>query len=132
MMFQFPEKVIEKACWPYRQVSLGCDADHQKGFEGHQDVLEGVPGIGEEEDEHLVLDVKVEALDVDEEGDDEEDVDDGEGDEGVVEGGLHLRPEEDQDGRQVPHHPHYCHHGQANLRKPITMMTFELRMRERE
>ena len=106
MMFQFPEKVNEKACWPYRQVSLGCDADHQKGFECHQYVLEGVPGIGEEEDEHLVLDVQVEALDVDEEGDDEEDVNDSEGDEGVVEGGLHLGAEEDEDCRQVSHHAH--------------------------
>ena len=100
---------------PYRQVSLSCDADHQKGFKGHQDVLEGIPEVGDEEDERLVLDVEVESLDVDEEGDDEEDVDDGEGDEGVVEGGLHLGTEEDQDGGEVPDHPNDRHHWHAHL-----------------
>ena len=100
------KKLFDESDWPYRQVAFSCDADHQEGFKGHQDVLEGIPGVGEEEDEHLVLNVKVIALDVNEEGDDEKDVNDGEGDEGVVEGGLHLGAEEDEDRRQVPHHPH--------------------------
>ena len=65
--------------------------------------------------EHLVLDVEVEALDVNEEGDDEEDVDNGKGDEGVVEGGLHLGTEEDQDGGEVPDHPNDRHHRHAHL-----------------
>ena len=37
----------------YCQVTLGGDAHHEEGLEGQQDVLEGVPEVGEEHDEHL-------------------------------------------------------------------------------
>ena len=68
------------------QVALGGDAHHQVGLESHQDVLEGVPEVGEEEDEELVVEVEVEPLDVDDDRQDEEGVHDGQGDQSVVEG----------------------------------------------
>ena len=74
------------------QVALGGDAHHQVGLESHQDVLEGVPEVGEEEDEELVVEVEVEALDVDDDRQDEEGVNDGQGDQTVVESRLHLWP----------------------------------------
>ena len=46
----------------YGQISLCGDAHHEKGLEGHEDVLEGVPHVGEEHDEHLVVQVQVESL----------------------------------------------------------------------
>ena len=44
------------------KVSLCSDAHHQEGLEGHQDVLERVPQVGEEHDEHLVVKVQVKSL----------------------------------------------------------------------
>ena len=46
----------------YGQISLCGDAHHEKGLKGHEDVLEGVPHVGEEHDEHLVVQVQVESL----------------------------------------------------------------------
>ena len=46
----------------YGQISLSGDAHHEEGLEGHEDVLEGVPHVGEEHDEHLVVQVQVESL----------------------------------------------------------------------
>ena len=47
----------------YGEVSLSGDAHHEEGLEGHEDVLEGVPHIGQKNDEQLVLQVQVESLD---------------------------------------------------------------------
>ena len=44
------------------QVALGGDAHHEERLEGHQDVLRRVPHVREEQDERLVLQVKVEVL----------------------------------------------------------------------
>ena len=44
------------------EVALCGDAHHQEGLEGHQDVLERVPHIREQEDEGLVPQVKVKVL----------------------------------------------------------------------
>ena len=46
----------------YGEVSLGGDAHHEEGLEGHEDVLEGVPHVGEEHDKQLVIQVQVEPL----------------------------------------------------------------------
>ena len=46
----------------YGQISLSGDAHHEKGLKGHEDVLEGVPHVGEEHDEQLVVQVEVEPL----------------------------------------------------------------------
>ena len=44
------------------QVALGGDAHHEERLEGHQDVLRRVPHVREEQDERLVLQVKVKIL----------------------------------------------------------------------
>ena len=44
------------------QVALCGDAHHQERLESHQDVLERIPHVREEEDEGLVLQVKVKVL----------------------------------------------------------------------
>ena len=49
-------------------------------------------------------------LRVHDESDNEDDVDDGEGEEGVVEGGPHLRPHQDQDRSKVAEHTHHTNH----------------------
>ena len=46
----------------YGQISLSGDAHHEEGLKGHEDVLEGVPHIGEEHDEQLVVQVEVKPL----------------------------------------------------------------------
>ena len=46
----------------YSEITLGGDAHHEKGLEGHEDVLEGVPEVGEEHDEQLVVQVQVKPL----------------------------------------------------------------------
>ena len=46
----------------YGEVSLGGDAHHEEGLEGHQDVLQRVPHVREQEDEGLVPQVKVKVL----------------------------------------------------------------------
>ena len=74
------------------EIALRGDAHHEEGLEGHQDVLERVPHVREEHDEELVLQVKVEPLCVDNDDAEEDDVDDGQRDQGVVEVGLHLWP----------------------------------------
>ena len=54
-------------------------------------------------------------LGVNDESDDEDDVDDGEGDEGVVEGGLHLRPHQDQDGSEIAQDANNANQGHQHL-----------------
>ena len=44
------------------KIALSGDAHREEGLEGHQDVLERVPHIWEQEDEGLVLQVKVKVL----------------------------------------------------------------------
>ena len=89
-MQYFPYPILY---WPADgHVALGGNAHHQVGLESHQDILKGVPEVGEEEDEELVVEVEVEALDVDDDGQDEEGVDNGQGDQGVVEGRFHFWP----------------------------------------
>ena len=56
-------------------------------------------------------------LGVHDESDDEDDVNDGEGDEGVVEGGLHLGPHQDQDRTQVAHHTYHPYYGHQHLKR---------------
>ena len=46
----------------YCQITLGGDAHHEEGLKGHEDVLEGVPHVGEEHDEQLVVQVEVKPL----------------------------------------------------------------------
>ena len=49
----------------YGEVSLGGDAHHEEGLEGMKDVREGAPAaphVGDEHDEHLVVQVQVESL----------------------------------------------------------------------
>ena len=54
------QSVLERVL--YGEVSLCGDAHHEEGLEGHEDVLERVPHVGEEDDEQLVVQVKVESL----------------------------------------------------------------------
>ena len=75
---------------PDCQTALGRDAHHEEGLEVQQDVLQRVPHVREEHDEQLVVQVTVEALGVDDDDSEEDDVDDGECDQGVMEAGLHL------------------------------------------
>ena len=77
---------------PNSQAALCGDAHHEEGLEVHQDVLQRVPHVREEHDEELVVQVKVEPLCVDNDDAEEDDVDDGQRDQGVVEVGLHLWP----------------------------------------
>ena len=44
------------------EVALRGDAHHEEGLEGHQDVLERVPHVREQEDEGLVPQVKLKVL----------------------------------------------------------------------
>ena len=85
-----PLSVLEWS--PNSQAALCGDAHHEEGLEVHQDVLQRVPYVREEHDEELVLQVKVEPLCVDNDDAEEDDVDDGQRDQGVVEVGLHLWP----------------------------------------
>ena len=75
---------------PDCQTALGRDAHHEEGLEVQQDVLQRVPHVREEHDEQLVVQVTVEALGVDDDDSEEDDVDDGECDQGVMKVGLHL------------------------------------------
>ena len=77
---------------PDSKAALGGDTHHEEGLKVHQDVLQRVPHVREEHDEELVLQVKIEPLCVNNDDAEEDDVDDGKGDEGVVEVGLHLWP----------------------------------------
>ena len=54
-------------------------------------------------------------LGVHDKSDDEDDINDGESEEGVVEGGPHLRPHQDQDGSQVAQHSHQTNHRHQHL-----------------
>lgn len=93
-MLYFPYPVLY---WPADgHVALCGDAHHQVGLEGHQDILERIPEVGEEEDEQLVVEVEVKPLDVDDDGDDEEGVNTGQGDQCVVEGRFHFWPSIDE------------------------------------
>ena len=78
------------------QATLCGDAHHEEGLEVHQDVLHRVPHVREEHDEELVLQVEVKALRVDDDDRDEDDVNDGQCDQGVVEVGFHLWPGDDK------------------------------------
>ena len=72
------------------EAALCGDAHHEEGLEVHQDVLHRVPHVREEHDEELVLEVQVKALRVNDDDGDEDDVDDGQCDQGVVEVRFHL------------------------------------------
>lgn len=66
-----------------------------------QDVLEGVQEVGEQDDVGLVLDVHVQLETVEDEEADEEQVDDGEGEDALVEVGPHLGHEDDDDDAEI-------------------------------
>ena len=74
------------------QKALGGDAHHEERLKVHEDVLAGVPHVGEEHDEHLVVEVKVKPLRVNDEDGEEEDVGDCQSDQSVVESRFHLWP----------------------------------------
>ena len=67
------------------QEPLGGDAHHQVRLTAQQDCLCRVPEVGEKLDVQLVVQVEVGVEAVDDNHDDEEKVDDGEGDDGLVE-----------------------------------------------
>ena len=67
------------------QEPLGGDAHHQVGLAAQQDCLCWMPEVREEFDVQLVVQVEVGVEAVDDNHDDEEEVDDGEGDDGLVE-----------------------------------------------
>ena len=71
--------------------SLGHDARDEVGLAAQQDVLEGVPEVGEEEDVRLVLEVQVEL----------EAVNDEEVEDALVEVLHHLEHEDDDDGVEI-------------------------------
>ena len=75
--------LIGPLCW---------DAHDQEDLESEQGVFERVPEVGDEEDEHLVLQVLVQLLGVSHEGDDQEDVHQGQGHQTLLEGRLALTP----------------------------------------
>ena len=75
---------------PDSKAALRGDAHHEEGLEVHQDVLQRVPHIREEHNEELVLQVEVEPLGVDNDDAEEDNVDDGKRDQGMVKVGLHL------------------------------------------
>ena len=81
--------------------ALGGDAHDEVGLAAEQDVLQRVQEVGEEEYVGLVLDVKVQPEDVKDEEADKEHVDDGEGEDALVEVGPHLGAEDDDDGAEV-------------------------------
>ena len=62
-----PESELQRP--PDGQVALRGDAHHKESLEGHQDILEGVPHVGEEQDEGLVAEVQLQVLGVGDEGD---------------------------------------------------------------
>ena len=66
--------------------------------------------------QNLIIEVELH-LGVHDESDDEDDVNDGEGDEGVVEGRLHLGPHQDQNRTKVAHNTHHAHHRHQHLKK---------------
>ena len=68
------------------------DAHDQEDLESEQGVFERVPEVGDEEDEHLVLYVLVPLLGVCHEGDDQEDVHQGQAHQTLLEGRLALTP----------------------------------------
>ena len=74
------------------QKALGGDAHHEEGLKVHKDVLARVPHVREEHDEHLVVEIEVKALRVNDEDGEEEDVGDCQSDQSVVESRFHLWP----------------------------------------
>ena len=66
--------------------------------------------------QNLIIEVELH-LGVHDESDDEDDVNDGEGDEWVVEGRSHLGTHQDQDRSKVPKHPHQTNHGHQHLKR---------------
>ena len=80
---------------------LGGDAHDQVGLGAQQDRLGRMPEVGEELDVELVVQVKVGMEAVDDNHDNEEEVDDGEGDDGLVEVGVDACASEHNAGEEV-------------------------------
>ena len=80
---------------------LGGDAHDQVGLGAQQDRLGRMPEVWEEFDVELVVQVKVGMEAVDDNHDNEEEVDDGEGDDGLVEVGVDACASEHNAGEEV-------------------------------
>ena len=80
-----------------------------------QDVLEGVQEVGEQDDVGLVLDVHVQLETVEDEEADEEQVDDGEGEDALVEVRPPLETEDDDDGAKVAENSEETNRGDPHL-----------------
>ena len=84
-----------------------------------QDVLEGVQEVGEQDDVGLVLDVHVQLETVEDEEADEEQVDDGEGEDALVEVRPPLETEDDDDGPKVAENSEETNRGDPHLGNKI-------------
>ena len=98
------------------QEPLGGDAHHQVCLAAQQDCLCWVPKVGEQLDVQLVVQVEVRVEAVDDDHDDKEKVDNGEGDDGLMEVGVDAGASEDNTCEKVPENANSPHRGNAHLR----------------
>ena len=98
------------------QEPLGGDAHHQVRLAAQQDCLCRVPQVGEQLDVQLVVQVEVGVEAVDNDHDDKEEVDNGEGDDGLVEVGVDAGASEYNTGEKVPENANSPNRGDTHLR----------------
>ena len=103
------------------QEPLGGDAHHQVRLAAQQDCLCRVPQVGEQLDVQLVVEVEVGVEAVDDDHDDEEEVDDGEGDDGLVEVGVDGGASENNAGEKVSKNADRPNRGNAHLRRVLIL-----------
>ena len=94
---------------------LGGDAHHQVRLAAQQDCLCRVPQVGEQLDVQLVVQVKVGVEAVDDDHANEDEVDNGEGDDGLVEVGVDAGASEHHTGEKVAEDADSPNRGNAHL-----------------
>ena len=97
------------------QEPLGGDAHHQVRLAAQQDCLCRVPQVGEQLDVQLVVQVKVGVEAVDDDHANEDEVDNGEGDDGLVEVGVDAGASEHHTGEKVAEDADSPNRGNAHL-----------------
>lgn len=100
---------------PDGEEPLGGDAHDDEGLAAQQHRPQRVPEVGEHPDVHLVAQVQVEVEAGHDEAGDEDEVDEGEGEDALVEVGAHAGPEEHHGRGKVAQDPQDPHAGDAHL-----------------
>ena len=111
---------------PDGEEALGGDAHDDEGLAAQQRRPQRVPEVGKHPDVHLVAQVEVQVEAGHDKAGNEQEVDEGEGEDALVEVGAHAGPEEHEGRGEVAQDAQGPHAGDAHLAKMVLLLASAL------